>query len=97
MGVFIKPYRIYIGNKTKQDFYSKIGIWNEIAEKTEGIMGSEKIVKFIACANSYLGIMGHYKTYRLRKNMVNKNPSDWWWNYLYLSGGISKFTLRRKS
>jgi len=97
LGVFIKPYRIYIGNKTKQDFYSKIGIWNEIAEKTEGIMDNEKLKKFIACANSYLGIMGHYKTYRLRKNMVMKNPSDWWWNYLYLSGGISKFTLRRKS
>ena len=95
LGVFIKPYRIYIGKKTKQNFYSKIRIWNEV-EKTEGIVSNEKLVKFIACANSYLGIMGHYKTYRLRKNIVMKNLLGWWWNYVYLTRTISKFGLRRK-
>jgi len=94
LGVFIKPYRIYIGRKTKQNFYSKIRIWNE-AEKEEGIMSDEKRGKFIACANSYLGIMGHYDTYRLRKNITMKNLSQWWWNYVYLTRAISKFGLKR--
>ena len=26
LGVFIKPYRIYIGRKTKQNFYEKIRV-----------------------------------------------------------------------
>ena len=48
LGVFIKPYRIYIGRKTKQNFYSKIRIWNEV-EKEKATMSNEKIKKFIAC------------------------------------------------
>ncbi|MDD4748257.1 MAG: hypothetical protein PHW19_13350 [Salinivirgaceae bacterium] len=46
--------------------------------------------------NSYLGIMKHYKTYKLRKGMLFKNLSGWWWNYVYLSGGICKFEMKRK-
>ncbi|HQQ24619.1 MAG TPA: hypothetical protein PLH15_12350 [Spirochaetota bacterium] len=46
--------------------------------------------------NSYLGIMKHYKTYTLRKNIISKYISAWWWNYFYLSGGISKFSKRVK-
>jgi len=47
--------------------------------------------------NSYSGILKHYKTYDLRKRMLFKNLSAWWCNYIYLSGGIAKFVLKRKS
>jgi hypothetical protein len=46
--------------------------------------------------NSYLGIMKHYKSYKLRKEMIFKNLSGWWWNYVYLSGGIAKFEMKTK-
>jgi len=47
--------------------------------------------------NSYLGIMSHYKSYKLRKKMIFKNLSGWWWNYVYLSGGIAKFVMKTKA
>jgi retron-type reverse transcriptase len=72
LGVFIKPYRIYIGRKTKYNFYEKIKIWNEVVLENPDLIDKNKIKKFIACVNSYLGIMKHYKTYRLRKNIIIK-------------------------
>jgi len=46
--------------------------------------------------NSYFGIMKHYKTYRLRKKILLKYLSGWWWNQVYLSGGVAKFVLKTK-
>jgi len=96
LGVFIKPHRIYIGKKTKHNFYEKIRGWNVAEEKNVEIMEKWKLEKFIACVNSYLGIMKHYKTHRLRRKMVDKNLSPWWWNYVYLSGDIYKIGMRKK-
>lgn len=67
LGVFIKPYRIYVGRKIKHNFYEKIRIWKKVAEKQELVNESEK---FTACANSYLGIMKHYQSYNLRKKIL---------------------------
>jgi hypothetical protein len=55
----------------------------------------EEQASFLSSMNSYLGIMKHYKTYHLRKQMIFKNLSGWWWNYVYLSGGIAKFNLKQ--
>jgi hypothetical protein len=38
----------------------------------------------------------HYNIYKLRKQMILKNLSGWWWNYVYLSGGICKFEMKTK-
>jgi hypothetical protein len=46
--------------------------------------------------NAYLGMMKHYKTHRLRKKMVFKLLSGWWWNRVYLSGDIAKFVMKVK-
>jgi len=70
LGVFIKPWRIYIGQRTKRNFYAKAKRWNEMAEKKPGLGDKEAAKKFIACLNSYLGIMKHYDTYRLREKIV---------------------------
>jgi hypothetical protein len=43
--------------------------------------------------------MKHYQSFNLRKQMIFKNKnglSGWWFNYLYLSGGIAKFVLKNK-
>jgi hypothetical protein len=70
LGTFIKPWRIYIGNKTKHNFYAKTKMWNDAIEKNHGFSGEKEAKKFVACMNSYLGIMGHYDTSMLRKKMV---------------------------
>jgi hypothetical protein len=46
---------------------------------------------------TFLGIMKYYKTYKLRKLMLFKYLSGWWWNYVYLSGGIAKFVIKQNS
>lgn len=75
LGVFIKPHRIYIGKKTKHNFYEKIREWNKENQKMEGIIEKYKCEKFVACVNSYLGIMKHYKTYNLRKKLLTNFTS----------------------
>src|SRR5690554_7786978 len=49
---------------------------------------------FLSSMNSYLGIMKHYKSYKLRKRMIFKKLSAYWFNHVYLSGGIAKFVLK---
>ena len=50
--------------------------------------------KFLSSMNSYLGIMNHYKSYSLRKDMIFKLLSVWWWNWVFLKGGIAKFVMK---
>jgi RNA-directed DNA polymerase len=94
LGAFIKPGRIYIANRRKGNFYNAI-------QKHNAVVRSHKPIKtekdsFLSSMNSYLGIMKHYKTYTLRKNIISKYISAWWLNYFYLSGGIKKFSKRLK-
>jgi len=43
--------------------------------------------------NSYLGIMKHYKTYRLRMGMLLKYLNPQWWKYVHLVG--DKFGVKK--
>jgi len=93
LGTVIKPNRIYIANRIKGNFYYAIQKQNKIARdhKTD----SDEQKSFLSSMNSYLGIMKHYRTYKLRKGMLLKNLSGWWWNHVYLSGGICKFVMKQ--
>ncbi|NCC99701.1 MAG: hypothetical protein EOL95_08405 [Bacteroidia bacterium] len=95
LGTVILPNRIYIANRTKGNFYNAIEAQNQIARDHKPT--KEEQQTFQSSLNSYLGIMKHYKTYKLRKNMIFKNISGWWWNYVYLSGGIAKFEMKTKT
>jgi len=94
LGTIILPHRIYIANRTKGNFYNAIEKQNKIARHHKPT--KEEQSAFQSSMNSYLGIMKHYKTYKLRKQMLFKNLSGWWWNYVYLSGGIAKFVKKIK-
>ena len=92
LGAVIKPHRVYIANRTKGNFYSAIEKQNKVARSHKP--DKEEQRAFLSSMNSYLGIMKHYKTYKLRKEVTLKNLSGWWWNYVYLSGGVTKFVLK---
>jgi len=94
IGAEINSNRIYIANRTKGNFYNAIQKQNLIARIHKPTKQEQK--DFQAIMNSYLGIMSHYKTYKLRKEIIFKNLSGWWWNYVYLSGGIKKFEMKIK-
>jgi len=95
LGTVILPNRIYIADRTKGNFYNAIDKHNQIARDHKP--SKEEQQAFQSSMNSYLGIMKHYKSYKLRKHMIFKNLSGWWWNYVYLSGGIAKFELKTKT
>jgi hypothetical protein len=95
LGTVILPNRIYIADRTKGNFYNAIEKHNQIAQDHKP--SKEEQQAFQSSMNSYLGIMKHYKTYKLRKNLIFKNLSGWWWNYVYLSGGIAKFVMKTKT
>ena len=94
LGTVIKPHRIYIAKRTKGNFYNAIEKQNNIARDHKPI--KEEIEDFIASMNSYFGILQHYKTYKMRKKMIFKNLSSWWWNYVFLTGGISRFAKKKR-
>jgi RNA-directed DNA polymerase len=97
IGAVILPNRIYITNRTKGNFYNAIAKQNQIVQNRKP--SKEEQEALLSSLNSYLGIMKHYQSFNLRKQMIFKNKnglSGWWFNYLYLSGGIAKFVLKNK-
>lgn len=95
LGAVIKPHRIYIANRTKGNFYMAIQQQNALVEEHKP--NHKQRAAFLSSMNSYLGIMKHYKTHKLRKRLLFKNLSAWWWNRVYLSGGVAKFVLEEKT
>ncbi len=92
LGTVIKPNRIYSANHTKGNFYNAIEKQNKIIQDHKPT--KEEKAAFLSSMNSYLGIMKHYKSYKLRKRMIFKRLSGYWFNHVYLSGGIAKFVLK---
>jgi retron-type reverse transcriptase len=94
LGVVIKPHRIYIANRTKGNFYAAIVQQNSVVEAQK----PTKVEKdyFLSSMNSYLGILKHYKTRRLRKKMLLKNLSPYWWRIAYLDKAENKLVLRKR-
>lgn len=92
LGTIIKPGRIYIAKQTKGNFYAAIQKHNQVVQTAK----PSKIERnaCLSSLNSYLGILKHYKTYRLRKCMLAKNLSPWWWHSMSLSADIGKFVFK---
>ena len=93
LGAIIKPHRIYIANRTKGSFYEAIGKQNQIARDHKPTKEDQKA--FQSSMNSYLGIMKHYKTYKLRKEMIRNDISGWWENIFYAKS-YEKFTPKKR-
>ncbi|MEK6678744.1 MAG: RNA-directed DNA polymerase, partial [Nitrospirota bacterium] len=95
LGAVIKPHRIYMANRTKGNFYQSIETWNIII-RAEKKLTKEEQDGFLSSMNSYLGIMKHYKTYKLRKKMLKENLSAYFWNYFYIGKNYVKLVRKIK-
>ena len=71
LGQIIKPYRNYVSNRTKNNFYQAIQRINQIMA-AEPRFSWQQLCDIRATLNSYLGIMQHAHTYNLRKAMLGK-------------------------
>ena len=69
IGAFIKPKRIYIGNRSKSNLYQKIyALLPQLAGSLTQLL--DNLQAFAASVNSYLGFMRHYNTYNLRMKIL---------------------------
>ena len=84
LGVYLKPFRIYIKNKNKGNARKKIAQWNKYLLKNNNILSREEAESFLSFINSVLGMMKHYKSYHLRKKILTKELSIFFYNYFYI-------------
>ena len=73
LGAIIKPHRTYVGLRIKGNFYQAIKEQNEITKSQ--IPTKSEVDAFVTIMTSYLGIMKHHKTYKLRRQMITQNLS----------------------
>lgn len=92
IGAVVKPYRLYIHNRTKSNLYESVYHHNFAVKNHRP--DTIAIKNFIASINSYFGLMRKYKTYKLRKNVFYNNFSGYWLNYVSSCGGYAK--IKRK-
>ncbi|MDR3219111.1 MAG: RNA-directed DNA polymerase, partial [Dysgonamonadaceae bacterium] len=68
LGAYIKPGRIYIGNRTKKTFRRII---KDIDDHLKTAPPSvQELRSMRATVNSYLGLMNHYRSYNIRKKIL---------------------------
>ncbi len=70
LGAYVKPYRTYIRKRTIGNFYKKVQEVN-----TCKIFDKELTQSIV---NSYLWILNHYKTYKIRKKVLGKFSNKFW-------------------
>lgn len=49
--------------------------------------------RFVCRANSYLGILGQFDTYAIRRRMVSMIPKGWF-KYIYVGGHFQKLVCK---
>jgi hypothetical protein len=95
LGAVIKPYRIYIANRTKANFYEAVHKYNQLVEGTAPSPELKK--QFVCSMNSYLGIVKHYRTAKMREHIIRKVVSPEWWRHFLANGRFRKVVLKATS
>lgn len=93
LGTVIKSNRIYISNRTKGNFYNAIEKQNKIIRDHNP--SKEEKSAFLSSMNSYLGIMKHYKTYKIIRCLILNNLHIEWWKHVYLNISRPKFAIKK--
>jgi len=91
--VFVKPYRTYIRKRTIWFFYNKINELNNRLELENEKVNNTLLADFLSCINSYLWLIKHHKSYKIRKKMLENNINKEFWKYFYIS---EDYTVIRK-
>ncbi len=86
-GGFIKPHRIYVGNRVKSNMNKKLAELKK--EKTTDVEVLRSIL------NSYLGIMKHHKSFFVRQKIMKSH--SWVFKYGFVCHCCTIFKLNRDS
>lgn len=93
LGQIIKPYRNYVSNRTKNNFYQAIqqinGLFSEVPQFTW-----QQLCDIRATLNSFLGYLQHANTFRLRKAMIGKLKGRFH-DFFHVSADCDKVTINK--
>jgi retron-type reverse transcriptase len=89
LGTYIKPGRIYIGRRTKNNFIQAV-------ERCDAQETPESPAQTVATLNSYLGLLQHYNTYNLRRKYLLLKKPRRFFKYGYFKNGLKKFRVKRQ-
>ena len=92
VGAMIRPGRTYISNRTRGKMYNKLRFYNKMADEGKAL---QFLDKFVASMNSYLGMMVHYRTFKIRRK-VYENTSPIWWQYIYMANDYKKYVIKKE-
>jgi len=70
LGAFVKPGRLLLGRRTKGRFYECLNQYNDMLQDLGNVSYPERWLAFRSSVNSYLGLMVHLKTFKLRRKML---------------------------
>jgi hypothetical protein len=80
LGCFIKPSHIVINHRTINNFKHSLLEYNKLAIHNKP--DRSELSSFISSVNSYLGILKHYKTYKIRHRILQENVSFFWYKHI---------------
>jgi hypothetical protein len=92
VGAMLMPGRRYLSNRTVGFLYNAIRRKNRLAHVLPGYVG-ENAQNFTCMMNSYLGMMCHFSSYRIRRRAM-RMVGDEWWRAVMFDGHISKSILK---
>lgn len=95
LGSFIKPYRTYLKNKTKWNIFQKIEILNKQIRENKGKRTNILKQNFRQTINSYIWLIKWNSSYKLRKKILLKQVSAYFWNYFYISSWYMKVVKKK--
>jgi hypothetical protein len=81
VGAVIKPGRVYVSNRTRGSFIKKMMKYNREATTVKERLALLERVR--GTINSYLGLMCHYNSYKVRRKIAEKYVLPTWGKYLY--------------
>lgn len=93
LGATVKPYRRYAGKRVVGNFKKLLSNWNARLAVVDA-PGKPELQAMRASVNSYLGLLKHYRSYRLKKNIFGRPNRIF--QYGYLTGGMNMYCLAHK-
>lgn len=93
IGGVLKPGRRYLSNRTVGFCCNVLHYYNEAAaEDARFVYGHAE--EFVASVNSYLGLMRHFASYRLRQRIVARIDKRWW-KVVHATAGLEKLVVKK--
>jgi RNA-directed DNA polymerase len=91
LGSYIKPNVKFIANRTKGNFYNLVTNINKEFQSCKNDIEYLKMLR--TQINSYLGIMIHFSTYKLRIKILSKLENNFF-DIFFVDENISKISIR---